>query len=181
MSLFKDFNIEKLKSKKPPKDHSFDTNQEIKKISKIPVNKKMIKEKDDIYTSFEKTSKENGVDFPGNKIKRLIEESAPTIKKIKSHFNRPRPKDLAKKHNIKLDNIELPSMDTPSYPSGHSTQGILIGKYLSNMYPKKSKAFIKTGKDISNSRLSARCHYPSDSRFGEEIGVKMYKHIKNKI
>ena len=47
----------------------------------------------------------------------------------------------------------LESIHTPSYPSGHSTQGIFIGRVLSKMYPKHEKQLMEIGKMISNSRL----------------------------
>ena len=33
-----------------------------------------------------------------------------------------------------METVELASMKTPSYPSGHSAQGVLIGNYLSDKY-----------------------------------------------
>ena len=80
-----------------------------------------------------------------------------------------------------FDDKELDSMKTPSYPSGHSAQGILIAKLLGDKYPKAKSAFIKTGENISYSRRVARAHYKSDSKMGEELGNSIYKHIKNKI
>jgi len=68
-------------------------------------------------------------------------------------------------------------MKTPSYPSGHSTQGILIGKVLQTKLPINTDAFLEAGKIISYSRNIGRAHYPSDSRLGEEIGTEMYRHI----
>ena len=72
-------------------------------------------------------------------------------------------------------------MQTPSYPSGHSVQGFLIGSYLSDKYPKSRKGFMNTAKNISYSRRVAHAHYKSDSKMGEQLGNSMYKHIKNKI
>ena len=80
-----------------------------------------------------------------------------------------------------MEDVEMASMKTPSYPSGHSAQGYLIGMTLANKYPQKRDKLMKTARDISYSRRVARAHYLSDSRFGEEIGKDMYKHIKNKI
>ena len=37
--MFKDFNIDKFKSIKPPSDNSFTTMQEVKQLSNIPLNK----------------------------------------------------------------------------------------------------------------------------------------------
>ena len=62
-------------------------------------------------------------------------------------------------------------MKTPSYPSGHSIQGIFIAKVLSKMYPKHKKQLMEIGKMVSNSRLMARAHYPSDTKLGEKIGA----------
>ena len=83
--------------------------------------------------------------------------------------------------NIKLDDYEMESMKTPSYPSGHSVQGVLIAKVLGNKYPKAKSAFSKTGKNISYSRRVAHAHYKSDSNEGDNIGNSMFNFIKNKI
>jgi hypothetical protein len=180
--MFKDFNIAPLKKMKPRSDNSFDTRMEIKELTKIPLNKKFVKENDDIEAAFKKTAERNNIKDYDNKIaSNLIKESAPVILKLKDYFNRPRPKVLAKKMNIKMKDIEMDSMKTPSYPSGHSVQGILIAKVLGDKYPKAKKAFEKTGDDISYSRRVARAHYKSDSKMGEKMGDMMYEHVKNKI
>ena len=80
-----------------------------------------------------------------------------------------------------MKDIEMDSMKTPSYPSGHSVQGVLIAKMLGDKYPQAKTAFAKTGKNISYSRNVAHAHYKSDSKMGEKLGNSMYKHIKNKI
>ena len=180
--MFKDFNTAPLKKMKPRSDNSFDTRMEIKELTKIPLNKKFVKENDDIEAAFKKTAERNNIKDYDNKIaSNLIKESAPVILKLKDYFNRPRPKVLAKKMNIKMKDIEMDSMKTPSYPSGHSVQGTLIAKVLGDKYPKAKKAFEKTGDDISYSRRVARAHYKSDSKMGEKMGDMMYEHVKNKI
>lgn len=176
--MFKDFNIDKYLSAKPPSNSSFATMQEIKQLNKIPINVKFVKDKDDIKASFENIIKDKGLDVPRNMLDNLIAKSSKVIMKIKKHHNRPRPKVLAKKMNIKFNDKELDSMKTPSYPSGHSAQGVMIAEVLSDMYPKHSKDFKKLGKDISYSRNVAHAHYKSDSKFGEKLGKDMYKHIK---
>ena len=77
-----------------------------------------------------------------------------------------------------MKDIEMDSMKTPSYPSGHSVEGILIGKMLGDEYPKARTAFAKRGKNISDSRRSARAHYKSDSKMGEKLGDAMYNFLK---
>jgi len=97
------------------------------------------------------------------------------ILELKKYHNRKRPYELDKK----LSAFVMKSMKTPSYPSGHSVQGMLIGSALKMKYGKS--AFMKTAKNISYSRRVAHAHYKSDSKMGEELGNSMFKHIKNKI
>jgi hypothetical protein len=78
-----------------------------------------------------------------------------------------------------MKDIEMESMKTPSYPSGHSVQGILIGKTLADKYPKSKSAFNKTAENISYSRRVAHAHYKSDSDMGIELGKKLYNYTKN--
>jgi len=180
MEMLKDFNISNFKKMKPPGDYTFDTMQEIKLLKKIPLNKKFVKDYDDIEGAFEKTAKQQGLDYDKKIASKLVKESAPVILKLKKHFNRPRPKVLAKKMNIDIKDIEMKSMKTPSYPSGHSAQGTLIANILSDKYPKAKKAFMQTAKNISDSRNIAHAHYKSDSDMGRKLGEQMYNHIKNK-
>ncbi len=175
MELLKDFNIKKYLDKKPPSNNSFTTMQEVKELNNTPINKNFVKQKDNIKKAFTKIVDE------GKFIQKLIDESAPLILKIKKHHDRPRPKKLAKKIGIKMEDVEMESMKTPSYPSGHSAQGVLIGMALSDRYPSKKTKLMKIAKDISKSRNIAHAHYKSDSKFGEQIGKDMYNHIKNKL
>ena len=177
--MFKDFNIQKYLDKKPPSNGSFTTTQEIKELTKIPINERFVKEKDDVKSSFLKLADKKNLDVSGEAIDKIISESAKIILKIKKHHDRPRPKVLAKKNNIKFDDKELDSMKTPSYPSGHSAQGILIAKLLGDKFPKHAKDFMKVGKDISYSRNVAHAHYKSDSKFGEQLGKDMFEHLKS--
>ena len=174
--MFENFDIDPFKKRKAPSDNSFDTDQEIKALKKIPLRKEFVKKYDDIETAFKKTAEEQGVeDYDKNIAKKLIKFSAPVIMKLKKHHNRPRPYDLDKS----MAHFKMKSMETPSYPSGHSVQGMLIGNVLKMKYGKS--AFMQTAKNISYSRRVARAHYKSDSKLGEDIGNSMFKHIKNKI
>ena len=180
--MFKDFNIDKFKKMKPPSDNSFDTMQEVKEIKKLPLNKDKIKKFDNIEKTFKSIADSNNIkDYPSKLIKDLINKSAPIILKLKKHFNRPRPKVIAKKMGIKMKDFEMNSMKTPSYPSGHSAQGVLIGMVLSKLYPAHASKFKKAGENISDSRNIAKAHYMSDSKMGKQLGKEMYNHIKNKI
>ena len=172
--MFKDFNISSFKKQKPPSDNSFDTDQEIKALKKIPLRKDFVKKYDNIEKAFEQTAKDNNVkDYDKKIAAKLIKESAPVILELKKYHNRPRPYELNK--NLKA--VKMKSMNTPSYPSGHSAQGMLIASVLKDKYG-KGPAFMKTAKNISDSRNMAHAHYPSDSKNGTELGKQLYKHTK---
>ena len=116
-------------------------------------------------------------------VEKLLLDSSGIILDLKFHHNRPRPGQLAKEYNIKLAEVILSSMKTPSYPSGHSTQGYLVGLYLAEKFDdeKLGKELISEAKAISKARNIGRAHYPSDSKIGEELGKKMFRFIKKDI
>ena len=172
--MFKNFDIKPFKKKKPPSDNSFDTAQEIKALKKIKLNKSFVKKYDNIEAAFKKTASEQGIkDYDKNIAAKLIKQSAPVILELKKYHNRPRPYELDKN----LSSVKMDSMKTPSYPSGHSAQGMLIASVLKDKYG-KSSAFMQTAKNISDSRNIAHAHYPSDSKNGTKLGKQLYKHIK---
>ena len=172
--MFKDFNISSFKKTKPPSDNSFDTDQEIKALKKIPLRKDFVKKYDNIEKAFEQTAKDNNIkDYDKKIAAKLIKDSAPVILELKKHHNRKRPYELDKS----LKAVKMKSMNTASYPSGHSAQGMLIASVLKDKYG-KSSAFMQTAKNISDSRNIAHAHYKSDSVNGIKLGKKLYKHIK---
>ena len=176
--MFKDFDIKPFKKKKPPVDSGYTTRTEINELKKIPLRKEFVKKFDNQEKAFKETAEREGIkDYDKKIAAKLIKDSAPVILEIKKYHNRPRPYELDKS----MAHYKLKSMETPSYPSGHSVQGMLIGRVLSDKYPRSRKGFMATAKNISYSRRVARAHYKSDSKMGEELGNSMYKHIKNKI
>ena len=176
LELFENFDYQKYLDKKPPNDNSFTTKQEIRELTKIPINERLVEEGDALESVFAKHIDNKD----SNLIKLLVNGSLPIIHKIKYHHARPRPRELAKKFNIKLNSKEMDSMDTPSYPSGHSAQAYLLANVLSDKYPNKRAVFQKAARDISFSRNIAHAHYKSDSVVGEQLGKDMYKYLKNK-
>ena len=177
--LFKDFNMSKYFTKNPPKNSSIQTYQELLYLKDLPEDDDFVEKHDDIEGVMEEVCNEHNLTFPKDLVKELLKSCS--MLELKYHFNRPRPYQLAPHYNIKLGEKVMESMKTPSYPSGHSAQGILIGKVLQTKLPINTDAFIEAGKRISYSRNIGRAHYPSDSRMGEIIGNVMFNHIKDKI
>ena len=177
--LFKDFNMSKYFTKNPPKNTSIQTYQELLYLKDLPEDDDFVEKHDDIEGVMEEVCKEHNLTFPKDLVEELLKSCS--MLELKYHYNRPRPFQLAKYYNIKLGEHVMESMKTPSYPSGHSAQGTLIGKVLQTKLPINTDAFIEAGKRISYSRNIGRAHYPSDSRMGEIIGDVMFNHIKHKI
>tara|TARA_R100000697_G_scaffold123531_1_gene156660 strand:- start:1747 stop:2385 length:639 start_codon:yes stop_codon:yes gene_type:complete len=176
--IFENFDIEQFKQTPQPKNSSSETLDELLRIQNIKRDEDLIVKADDILNYFKDYIEDLGFEYPEKHVKKLLKKSKPIILVLKYHYNRPRPSDLAEYWNLELDNFYLKTMGTPSYPSGHSAQGILVGLSLANMFPKYTKQLIRLGKEISYSRLVSKAHYPSDSRFGEALGLELYRHME---
>ncbi len=178
MSLFSDFDIESFKSKRPPSDGSLTTYKEINDIKRTPIDKKFVEYNDDQEKVFKNIFKQKGLAFPEDTFKKLNNDSADIIRKLKNYHGRTRPQGLAKGLGLNLNVVNMDTDKTKSYPSGHSAQSKLFANAFSEMYPQYKNDFMKAANDISKSRLIGRVHYASDSKVGEELGDAMYNHIK---
>ena len=114
MEMLQDLPIKKYLDKKQPSDNSNTTTQDILELTKIPIKENFVKEMDDGKGRIEKIVGKDPL------VSKLINESRPIVDKLKKHFNRQRPKVLAKKMGVKMKEIELKTMKTQTYPSGHS-------------------------------------------------------------
>ena len=101
------------------------------------------------------------------------------ILRLKYHYNRPRPWQIAQAKGLELNSETLQSSSSPSYPSGHATQGRFVARYLSDLYPEYRDEITQIGEDIAFSRNMAKVHYPSDSAFGKLLGDDMYDYVYN--
>jgi len=180
MNLFKDFDTSSLTLHKPPANDSLQTFKELQELKNLKTDKNFVIEKDDMIKSFKNINDEAGLDFPTKEITKLQNDSSEVIKSLKNYFNRPRPKELANSLGIKMENVELKSMKTPSYPSGHSAQSKLFANVLSDKFPELRFQYQKEADEISDSRNIGKAHYMSDSNFGKELGDRMYRHLKQK-
>ena len=111
----------------------------------------------------------------------MLDDSRGIILKLKYHYNRPRPIQVAKAYGLKFHETPLDTASSPSYPSGHAIQGRLIAKFLSDKYPEHTEDIMKLGDDIATSRLIAKVHFISDSTFGISIGDSLFNFLENKV
>ena len=171
------FPIEKFKNIPPPKNESTETEEEIDYLDSIPVEKGFVNSADDVDGHFKKFLEPKGLEFPTEELKDVMKGVKSIILQLKYHYNRPRPYQVADAKNLKLDSENLKSASTPSYPSGHATQGTFLGRYLADLYPEYEKELRQIGEDIAFSRNMAKVHYPSDSEFGKMLGNDLYEFV----
>ena len=177
LKFFKDFPIRKFANIPPPKNESIETEEEIDYLESIPVSKKFVDVADEFEDYFGEFLKIRGLKYPKKELSELIEETKTIILKLKYHYNRPRPYQIANEKNMSLNSEDLESAKTPSYPSGHATQGTFISRYLADLYPKYEKELLDMGEDIAFSRNMAKVHYPSDTELGKILGNDLYDYL----
>lgn len=98
---------------------------------------------------------------------RLLDETKPLIYKLKYHFQRPRPYQLAAAYKLKLFPYNSVSANNPSYPSSHTLQSALVFYVLGNHFPHLFEYFDSLIKDITYSRQFMGLAYQSDIDFAQ--------------
>jgi hypothetical protein len=106
----------------------------------------------------------------------IVKDIQNLIFKLKFHIQRPRPFQLAQYYKLKLFPYKSFSAHTPSYPSGHTVQAIVILNVLGNKYPTEYQYCKDLIEDVVYSRVYLGHHYPSDNEGGREIGKAILKH-----
>jgi hypothetical protein len=109
-------------------------------------------------------------------ITEIVKDIQNLIFKLKFHYQRPRPFQLAQYHKLKLFPYKSHSAHTPSYPSGHTIQAMVILNVIGNKYPTEYQYCKELIEDIAYSRIFLGVHYPSDNDGGREIGKAILKH-----
>ena len=175
ITLFEDISI----SLQPfPENTSKKTLEEVKYLSEIEEDVDYVRENDKVKESFGKLHEELELEYNEDEAGKYLKESSKYIMELKYKFQRPRPHQIADFYGINLNGVDLDSMKTPSYPSGHATQGYLLGMIYSERYPEYRKEFMKLGEDIAESRIVGKAHFPSDKKAGIELAEKLFENRK---
>ena len=106
----------------------------------------------------------------------IVKDIQNLIFKLKFHIQRPRPFQLAQYYKLKLFPYKSFSAHTPSYPSGHTIEAVVILNVLGNKYPTEYQYCKEMIEDIAYSRVYLGHHYPSDNEGGRELGKAILKH-----
>ena len=175
ITLFEDISI----SLQPfPENTSKKTLEEVKYLSEIEEDVDYVRENDKVKESFGKLHEELELEYNEDEAGKYLKESSKYIMELKYKFQRPRPHQIADFYGIDLNGVDLDSMKTPSYPSGHATQGYLLGMISSERYPEYIKEFMKLGEDLAESRRVGKAHFPSDKKAGIELAEKLFQNRK---
>lgn len=167
----------------PPTNSSAETRSELETIAHANLlhgNPAKLEQKydDDFLHAFKKVVKGAGHDWDATYFKALIKEAASITIRLKYRFNRPRPFQLGRVLGIEVTKYSSSTAKTPSFPSGHTTQSVLVAYVLSDMYPELKDDFMKVADKISLSRLVGGHHYPSDIEYGKQLGKWLHGHVK---
>ena len=174
ITLFNDFTMEENPF---PENGSKQTLEELHYLEKQEVDKKFVEEHDDVTKVFEKLFEELELEFNKDESDELLKQSAKYLMELKYKYNRPRPYQLAEFYHMDVTNFNMDSMNTPSYPSGHATQGYLLGKFYSQRHPEYKKELMDLGEAVAESRIVGKAHYPSDKEFGKKLADKLFDNL----
>ena len=176
-TTFSGYDYSKFKNLKYPNNDSEDVIDELRILADIDVDEEFVEKKDDIVKTFKDFLKQKDIKLKSKKVDKFLDETGGIILDLKYHYNRPRPFQLNKQHNVEMKNKMMDSMKSPSFPSGHATQARLMGLILSTLLPKLKDEIMDVADDISFSRNMARAHFPSDTDAGKKLGDDMFQYL----
>ena len=165
----------------PPRNSSPETRLELSMIKALGDNRSQkdinsIKEHDMVATyAIRDYLEENDLAYNSEDISKIVETGAGVSRFYKNKFQRIRPWQLAGELGIDINHMKFPSdtMQTPSYPSGHSLQSRLVAEYYIRKYPQHKKGLIAAAEECGQGRVKAGWHFPSDHEVGVMIAVEI--------
>lgn len=111
-------------------------------------------------------------------IQQILVDINPLILKLKYYFQRPRPYQLANYYKLSLFPMKSTSALTPSYPSGHTIQSIVVLTIIGNKHPNIYQYCSRLWEDVAQSRVAIGVHYPSDNDFSYYVAQEILKNPK---
>ena len=125
---------------------------------------------EDSFYSIKEYLKKIKVAFHEDELRGMVKQAVPTIRHFKNKFNRKRPFEI----DGNLDVLGSKTNKTRSYPSGHSTQSMIIGLYASEKFPEHREGIMQAAKEVGMGRVKAGFHFLSDHLAGQMLGQKMF-------
>lgn len=106
----------------------------------------------------------------------IIKDVQDLIYKLKFYYQRPRPRQIAQYYKLKLFPYKSFTAHSPSFPSGHTIQAIVILNVIGNKNPTEYPFCKELIEDIAYSRVYLGHHFPSDNEGAREVGKAILKH-----
>jgi hypothetical protein len=146
--------------------------EELKSGDRSVLNRYVSYDKESPIEAYKRFAKSRGLNIDKT-LESIIEDSKYVIVGLKYKYQRPRPYQLGHYYKTKLTPYPSCVATTPSYPSGHTVQAVLLSSYLSAKLPNESEVLLRMAQDISVSRLYLGLHYSSDASFGIYVAKKI--------
>ena len=152
---------------------------EIKKIkdavsTRTSADEESIRLHDEIpFHAIQEYCKKENLKFHTGEFQQLVVESADVIMHFKEKFNRKRPWMV----DESIRPLKSKTNKTPSYPSGHAAQSILIANYIAGKFPDHKESLLVAAKKSGWGRVQAGWHYVSDYKAGNQLGEALYKNM----
>lgn len=170
----------------PPRNSSPEAKSELSTIKELGSNRTQkdinsIKEHDMVATyAIRDYLEENDLLYNTEDITKIVETGAGISRFYKNKFQRIRPWQLAEELEMEINHMDFPSdsMQTPSYPSGHSLQSRLVAEYYIKKYPEHRKGLIAAAEECGQGRVKAGWHFPSDHDVGVLIATEIAPMVK---
>lgn len=118
---------------------------------------------------------EYGISEDAVTIRNTMEEISHIIYSHKNYFNIVRPNVLAQSYGFDFKFDYLESAQTPSYPSGHTTQAYYVAYLLSEKYPSLRGELLEVANMVAQSRIDSGVHYYSDNEAGVLLAKRLYE------
>ena len=163
---------ERITLPEPPTDLQKEADK-IKQIiaNRTPEDEESIRNHDEnSFYAIEKYCEEHGLKFHNGEMGGIVIQARPTIKYFKEHFNLDRPHEV----DSSIKPMSSTTNKTRAYPSGHATQSMLVGLYVSAKFPEHTDGVIKAAKECGLGRVKAGFHYLADYVAGNLLAEKMF-------
>lgn len=163
---------ERITLPEPPTDLQKEADK-IKQIiaNRTPEDEESIRNHDEnSFYAIEKYCEEHGLKFHNGEMKEIVMQARPTIKYFKEKFNLDRPHEV----DSSIKPMASTTNKTRAYPSGHATQSMLVGLYVSAKFPEHTDGVIKAAKECGLGRVKAGFHYLADYVAGNLLAEKMF-------
>jgi membrane-associated phospholipid phosphatase len=101
---------------------------------------------------------------------------------VKNLYNRARPLQLAKFFGIEMDTIITNTINTASYPSGHTVYASMIANIIQKLYPEIPKYQTTNLVDQTGlARILQGVHFPSDNQASIKFSNTLVSYLYSKL